>query len=135
MYVADGANNRVEEFGPKGEFVLMFGKEVNKTERERFELNPGETIEQKEAKEDVCDPQTDLLVECRAGTPSSSPGGFDPTVAMFVAVDNDGSSPSHGDVYVGVLNEKVAAANRVSKFTASGQLVSSWGKAPRLTAS
>jgi hypothetical protein len=120
VYVADGPNQRIEEFGPKGEFVLMFGKEVNKTKSTLG--NPAS-----QAEKDLCT----AFEECQAGTPSSAPGGFEsesPVGVMFVAVDNDESSPSHGDVYVGVYNEKVAAANRVSKFDASGQLVSGWGE-------
>jgi WD40-like Beta Propeller Repeat len=124
VYVADGENHRVEKFGPKGEFLLMFGKEVNKTEHDRLGLNPGETTAQKEAREDVCDPQTELLVECQAGTAGTTPGAFggarEPGL-LYVAVD-DSSGPSAGDVYVGDLGVGV-----VSKFTEEGALVSSWG--------
>ena len=45
---------------------------------------------------------------------------------MFVAVDNS-SGPSAGDVYVADFAEH-GSGNRVSKFAASGQLVSGWGE-------
>jgi hypothetical protein len=31
VYVTDTANHRIEKFGPSGQFLLMFGSEVNKT--------------------------------------------------------------------------------------------------------
>jgi hypothetical protein len=62
---------------------------------------------------------------CAEGTSTSEPGGFEsPT---FVAVDNS-SGPSKGDVYVAD-----PAAKAVSKFTAAGTLVSSWGNGGKLT--
>jgi hypothetical protein len=68
---------------------------------------------------DVC------TTTCVEGTSTATPGGFEsPT---FVAVDNS-SGPSKGDVYVAD-----PAAKAVSKFTAAGTLVSSWGNGGKLT--
>ena len=53
-YVADTGNGRVEEFEPSGAFVMAIGAGVNKTEHERLGLEPGETTQEKEAKENVC---------------------------------------------------------------------------------
>ena len=129
VYVADALNHRVEEFTAKGQFVLMFGKDVNKTKQGGL---PSEA--------NVCDPEKELAVECQAGVASSEPGGFEsvkrkegggtePAVEMFVAVDNS-SGPSAGDVYVGDYVEGgLGLGNRVSKFDASGHLVSTWGEA------
>jgi hypothetical protein len=62
---------------------------------------------------------------CQPGTPGSAPGQFvSPT---FVAVDNSGG-PSNGDVYVADT-----AGNVISKFDASGTLVSSWGTGGQLS--
>jgi hypothetical protein len=119
VYVTDAANYRVQEFNSKGEFVLMFGKAVNFTE---VMVHGGADAEA----EDVCTAAS--FDACQPGTASSAPGGFEGSLAMFVAVDNSSSGASKGDVYVGVFNEHVAAANRVSKFDSSGQLVSSWGE-------
>jgi DNA-binding beta-propeller fold protein YncE len=118
VYVADGINDRVQEFNSKGEFVLMFGKEVNLT----AVLAAGS-----EAEQDVCTAVS--LDACQPGTASSAAGGFDssPAQVMFVAVDNS-SGPSSGDVYVADFVEH-GAGNRVSKFTSAGQLISSWGEA------
>ncbi len=132
VYVADALNHRVEEFTGKGEFVLMFGKDVNLTEV----ITGGG-----EAKEDVCTAES--LDVCQDGTPSSAPGGFESTGgagasnAMFVAVDNSESpaDPSKGDVYVADFEERGGPGNRVSKFDSSGQLVSSWGEGGQLNGS
>ncbi|HEU5479870.1 MAG TPA: hypothetical protein VFU90_08570, partial [Candidatus Tumulicola sp.] len=64
---------------------------------------------------------------CAAGTSGSAPGQF--TTATFVAVDNSASA-SKGDVYVGDVGD-----NKVSKFTSSGELVSSWGTGGQLDGS
>ena len=45
----------------------------------------------------------------------------------LVAVDNS-AGPSHGDVYVAVAGGKLESKeNFVSKFTAEGKLIESWG--------
>jgi hypothetical protein len=120
-YVTDATNHRVEEFTNKGEFVLMFGKEVNLT----AVLAAGS-----EAEQNVCTAAS--LDACQPGTATSAAGGFDSSGrAMFVAVDNS-SGPSSGDVYVADFVEH-GAGNRVSKFTAEGGLVSSWGESGELS--
>ena len=102
VYVTDTANHRIEKFSPSGEFLLMFGKDVNKhgtTEAERGDCTRTE--------------------ECQSGVAGSSPGAFEsPT---YIAVDPSGG-PSAGDVYV-----YDSADSTVSKFDSSGNLVSSWG--------
>ncbi len=66
VYVDDILNRRVEKFGPEGEFLLMFGGEVNE--------NGG----------DVC-----LAGEpCRAGTGGSEPGQF---VSQSLAIGPSGT--------------------------------------------
>ncbi len=44
VYVTDPANHRVEKFGPAGEFILMFGKEVNETPSKPPEQKPKRTF-------------------------------------------------------------------------------------------
>jgi hypothetical protein len=56
---------------------------------------------------------------CQPGIEGSGPGQFE--APAFVAVDNS-SGPSAGDVYVGDTKNNV-----ISKFTAEGVLVKSWG--------
>ena len=122
LYVTDPGNHRVEKFNAKGEFLLMFGKDVNKH---------GTT----EAEQDVCRAGE----ECQPGaaapaTPSCSLPVFpvtcvevkDVPAAAFldpatIAVDNS-TGPSAGDVYV-----SDPATHLVSKFEPSGQPVSGWG--------
>ncbi|HXB66062.1 MAG TPA: NHL repeat-containing protein [Solirubrobacteraceae bacterium] len=71
VYVADEENQRVEKFGAAGNFILMFGDDVNKDGA------------------DVCKAGE----ECRAGVEGSGAGDFNAPVG--VAVD-----PTSGAVYV-----------------------------------
>ncbi len=125
-YVADAANHRVEEFTSRGVFVLMFGKDVNKTKQAGF---PSEA--------NVCSEEEVKLmgVECQPGAASAEPGGFEssPALEMFVAVDNS-TGASSGDVYVGDYAEH-GPGNRVSKFDSSGGLVSGWGEGGEINGS
>jgi hypothetical protein len=91
VYVVDRANDRIERFGPSGEFIAAWGFGVSDGEQ-RFE---------------VC------TSACRAGTGKGvleSPGA--------VAVDNSGG-PSAGDVYA-VMDDR-AGHGALWKLTASGE--------------
>jgi hypothetical protein len=88
VYVADTGNRRVDEFEADGTFIRTFGKDVNKTK-------VAEGVLASEAEKDVCTGTE----ECQKGAAGSEPGALE--APNFVAVDNDLSSPSHGDVYVG----------------------------------
>jgi len=105
VYVTDPANHRVEKFTPSGEFLLMFGKDVNETTAGNVcPEHPGDT--------------------CKVGNEGSSPGAF--TSPTFVVAD---SSPTGGgDIYVGDTGD-----GSVSKFDSSGNLVTSWGGSGQLT--
>jgi hypothetical protein len=106
VYVTDPANFRVEKFTASGEFLLMFGKEVNKKKVEEGGRS--------EAEQNVCGAGE----ECQPGTEGSSPGAFE--IPESVAVDN--SPGGGGDVYVGDTGDAL-----VSKFTPSGDLITAWG--------
>jgi len=111
IYVADSANSRVDDFNSKGEFALMFGREVNKTK-----VQGGVATE---AEQNVCtEVEVAMGAECQAGVSGSGPGQFEHPV--FVAVDN--SVGGEGDVYVGDAGD-----NLVTKFSSEGSLVESWG--------
>lgn len=113
IYVADTGNHRVDEFTISGEFVLMFGKEVNKTKVQSGGAS--------EAEEDICT-ETEISLtaaECQTGAPGSTPGAFQ--TPAFVAVD-ESPGASHGDVYVADTGTVL-----IQKFTGSGELVTSWG--------
>jgi DNA-binding beta-propeller fold protein YncE len=79
VYVADTANNRVQKFGPEGEFLLMFGGEVDKT-----------------TGEDVCTAASGD--ECGEGVAGTGPGRFEHLSGRSVAIDSSGA------VYVGDEN-------------------------------
>ena len=126
VYASDPDNHRVEKFSASGEFILMFGKEVNRTKVEGFGT---------EAEQNVCtEVEVEFGAECKEGVAGSAPGAFLESVGMYVAVDSS-SGPSAGDVYVGQLDEHVAADNRVQKFDGSGHLVSGWGEGGQLNGS
>ena len=133
VYVSDTADYRVEKFTANGEFILMFGKGVDKT-----------------TGGNVCTAESGD--ECQAGTPGSSPGAFDGAysnqfesgASLFLAVDNSCASqqppltatttptceefdPSAGDLYVGDPGDAL-----VSKFDPAGHLLTGWGAAGRL---
>jgi len=80
VYVVDQGNHRVEKFSSTGEFLLMFGGEVNSV-----------------TKGDVC-----LAAEsanCKAGTAGPAPGQFEfPSIGSVIAVG------ATGTVYVGDVN-------------------------------
>jgi len=107
IYVADPSNFRIDKLGPSGNFILMFGKEVDKTKVESHGT---------EAEQDVCTAASGDT--CQSGTQGSAPGEF--SAPAFVAVDNSHGS-SKGDVYVGDTSEKL-----ISKFDSSGNLITSW---------
>jgi len=77
IYVVDPRNKRVQKFGPQGEFLLMFGGEVNAGDNS-----------------DIC-----VAGEsCQAGVEGSEAGQFDGLTARSIAVGPEGS------VYVGDAN-------------------------------
>ncbi len=108
VYVTDPGHFRIEKFTSSGEFILMFGKEVNRSEVD----TPGST----EAQRNVCTAASGDI--CQPGAQGSEPGAFsDPA---FIAVDNS-SDASRGDIYVGDTGD-----NYVSKFESSGNLIPTW---------
>jgi hypothetical protein len=115
VYVTDQLNHRVERFGPAGEFLLMFGKEVNLTKV--LAAAP-------EAEQNVCTAVS--FDTCQVGTSTVSPGGF--SFPASISVDNS-SGESKGDVYV------ADGAGFVSKFDSAGNLISSWASKGALNGS
>ena len=105
VYVLDPEGQRVEKFDSAGHFILMFGKEVDRT-----------------TGGNVC---TAISGDaCQAGVAGSSPGAFVFSPGSFylagVAVDNSGVPGQQGDVYV-------SDGSVISKFDSGGNIVSGWG--------
>ena len=109
IYVADSGNHRVEKFDSAGAFLLMFGKEVNRTAVENSRA----------ADVNVCPASGHPGDVCQPGTSGSTPGAFE--IPAYLAVDNSGG-PSTGDIYVGDTGD-----NLVSKFDSTGHNIVSWG--------
>jgi Tol biopolymer transport system component len=123
VYVADTANNRIDEFSAAGTFVRAFGWAVDATTPE--------------AKLQQCT----TVSGCQAGSSGNEPGQL--KAPTFLAVDNScalhkplpltGSEcqsfdPSAGDLYVaGVGQNLVSAKNIVTKYDSEGNLVGAWG--------
>jgi hypothetical protein len=97
LYVADRGNLRIDEFSKAGAFIRAWGWGVADG------LPAFETC----------------TLVCERGLSGSGAGQF--TTPSFIAVDNS-AGPSAGDVYVGDTGDQ-----EVSKFTAEGALVESWG--------
>jgi hypothetical protein len=115
VYVPDSANARVEKFNAAGTFILMFGKEVNKTAVEESAT--------RSAEENVCPAPGHPADVCQAGTSGSGAGQF--TSPNFIAVDGS-SGPSAGDVYVA----NTGGCLCVQKFDPNGNLITAWGGSP-----
>jgi hypothetical protein len=111
IYVLDDQNYRVQELTAMGEFVLMFGDDVNET-------TGGDVCTEEEVKTGV---------KCKAGTQGAGAGQFSEG-PYSVAVD-----PTNGDVYVAELVDvykdgKPNFGFRVQKFTGSGRFLLELGK-------
>jgi DNA-binding beta-propeller fold protein YncE len=100
-YVADTGNNRIQQFDSSGNFVRMWGQNVNQT-----------------TTGNVC-PVAPADV-CKAGQAGTAAGAF--SSPSGIAVDNSGG-PTQGAVYV-----QDTGNNRVQRFTSSGAFVLAWGK-------
>jgi hypothetical protein len=105
IYVADRGNHRVDEFSSSGSFVRAWGWGVA---------------------DGLPALETCALV-CGQGSSGSEAGQF--TTPSFVAVDNS-AGPSAGDVYVADTGDGL-----ISKFTAEGALIGSWGTSGQLNGS
>ena len=117
LYVADPGNHRVEKFNSKGEFLLMFGKEVNKH---------GAT----EAEQGVCTAAPGE--ECQPGQPSIPSGSvFQHAFGAVSSIAVDESSGGYEDVYVYSTDDGVTGG-AISKFDPSGHYVTSWGEEGRI---
>jgi hypothetical protein len=96
VYVADRGNNRIDEFEADGTFVRAWGFDVNGV--------PGFG---------EC---TTLSGNCQAGAAGTGAGQLDSPEA--IAVDNDATSASKGDVYVTNTAENDTV---IEKFSATGK--------------
>jgi DNA-binding beta-propeller fold protein YncE len=103
IYVADDSNGRIQELAANGEFVAMFGWEVNATK----DGEPGST----QAEKNVCTAASKDA--CQAGTEGTAAGQF--SAPEGVTVD-----PASGNVYVA---DRVSGVVRVQEFTAAGRFV------------
>jgi hypothetical protein len=99
--VADPTSHRVEKFDSAGHFILMLGKEVDRT-----------------TGGNVCTAASGDV--CQAGVAGTVPGAF--VFPTWVAVDNSGVLGQQGDVYVADRSSDL-----VTKFNSEGDVVSSWG--------
>ncbi len=109
VYVLDKANNRVEVFNANGS---KFEGEFNGSGLGLGMMGSGQLLnEGKEAGS--------------GGLPEEVPNGqFDEPVG--IAIDNDPSSPSHGDVYVADTHgqaESIPGTEVVDKFSATGEYI------------
>jgi hypothetical protein len=104
VYVVDTGNARVQELTATGEFVSMFGKEVNAT-----------------TKGDICTAASKDV--CKAGVRGEAPGQLSRPQSVVV-------EPQNGDVYIAEYVEGVGDvySERVQEFTAEGVFMLEIGK-------
>lgn len=118
IYVTDPSNHRIEKFDSSGNFILMFGKRVDKTKVEKREAEEAasEPITITADEEDLCTTASGDV--CQPGVSASTPGAFeDPT---YLAVDN--YPGGEGDIYVADDGDDL-----VQKFDSSGHVLLDWG--------
>jgi hypothetical protein len=119
IYVADQANNRVQELTPSGQFVRMFGREVNETKVNMVNAKGGTPTQTEVEEENVCTQvEVEAGAKCKAGAFGSEAGALEDPQA--VAVD-----PTTGNVYV---TESGSGNDRVDGFTANGRFILMIGK-------
>ena len=103
VYIADRNNNRIDKFGPEGEFMLAWGF-------------------------GVADGTSEVLQKCTTscfggvGSPFEGAGTGQLSSAEGIAVNNDALSEQHNDIYVGD-----AANNRIQIFDPKGKFVAMFG--------
>jgi hypothetical protein len=120
VYVADSQNERVQELSPAGDFVSMFGEDVDKTKVKEAEKGAAVT----QAEENVC---TALSKdECQAGTEGAAPGQFG--FPQSIAVDPTSQSVYVAEVVFGESGHQTTFGERVQGFAASGAFLFEVGK-------
>ncbi len=162
LYVSDLADHRVEKFSPAGVFILMFGKEVNKTKTEEAG-QPGNPHAITEAEENLCTAEQEATEhdECQPATPGRTPGAFEgnndnfkfDNSRLYLALDNscslhrnalgepepltESTTPrcSEFDPSAGDLYVGDPGDALVSKFDPEGHLITGWGQAGQLDGS
>ncbi len=100
LYVADRGNNRIDVFESDGTFVMAFGWGVDTGASEFQTCTTAST--------------------CNPGIAGSGAGQF--SSPSWIAVDNDTTSPSQHDVYVGT------DSFRVQKFSPAGEFIEALGE-------
>lgn len=109
LWVADKLNNRVEEFNSKGEFVLMFGLEVNKT-----------------TKGNICTAASGNT--CGVGIVGSGNGAFSEPLDVAVTSGGDLWVTDRGNKRVQKFNSKGEyLAQFGSSGNGNGQFTEPWG--------
>jgi hypothetical protein len=105
VYVADRNNNRIDKFGPNGEFLLAWG----------WGVADGK------AQLETCGPLA-AVRRCYAGVAGGGAGQFGELSAVGVAVDG-APGGSRGDVFV-----EDERNHRVEKFAPEGEFLLAWGE-------
>lgn len=114
-------NNRVQKFGPDGEFLLAFGREVNLTrvaEREEQEAN-SEPVTVTAQEENLCTAASGDA--CGPGTRGSGDGEFGVGLPEFADIEANGDYIAVGPsdtIYVG-------GTERIQKFNSNGTFAGS----------
>ncbi len=121
LYIMDFINRRIQEFHETGEFVSMFGWEVDKTKLELRHKQEAahEPVTVTQAQENICTAISHDI--CQAGTAGTAPGQFDEMES--IAID-----PKTGDLYIAEFFPSLGGAERLQEFDAEGVFLEEIGK-------
>jgi hypothetical protein len=121
LYVMDFINHRIQELDEAGEFISMFGWEVDRTKvelRHRQEA-AHELVTVTQAQENVCTATSHDT--CQAGASGTAAGQFDEI--QSIAID-----PKAGNLYTAEVLSTAGHPERVQEFAAEGAFVEEIGK-------
>jgi hypothetical protein len=112
IYIADKGNHRVQELTAKGEFVLMFGRSVNKTKEKEAAS---------QAQRNICTAASGDV--CQAGARSEAPGAIGSPLSVVAGPE--------GNIYVAefiISSNNEEQGERVQKLSATGEFLFEIGK-------
>jgi hypothetical protein len=113
IWVDDINGQRVMEYKPSGQLLLMIGGQVNKTRTHEIEETHEPVTLQEEEEENLCTVESGD--ECGEGTPGAGPGQFNIPSGIAVYHNPSETAPAAGEVYI-----SDAGNDRIEKFDTAG---------------
>jgi hypothetical protein len=114
VWVDDINGQRVMEYEPSGQLLLVIGGQVNKTRTREIEEKHEPLTVREEEEENLCTVESGD--ECGEGTPGTGPGEFNIPSGIAVYHNPSETAQAAGEVYVGD-----AGNDRIEKFDTAGR--------------